>query len=215
MVSSDIVQMIVRGMIIGVALAAPVGPILVEMIRRAVRDGFLHGWLIGIGALTCDSIFSALVVSGMTPIADNPTMRVILFFAGGLMLGFVGWNSIRQALGDDKVDGDAPPRPRSRSFATGFLMAALNPMGIVYWLSVGSALVADAVDRVGKAGGPLLVFGVMFGIFLWVTFVAGLAQISRRFVTGAAMRWITGGSGVLIAGFGVWFLWRAVQTLAA
>lgn len=205
--------LIIYGMTVGVTLAAPIGPINVEIIRRGIRDGFVHGWVLGLGALSADTIYAALIVGGLTPLADRPTLRVPLFLAGGVMLAWVGWMSVRTALRGDAADAyDTVPR-RGRSYATGFLMAIFNPMGIVYWLSVGAALVADAVQRVGQVGSPVLVMGVMFGIFCWVTFISVLAQISRRFVTGPGMRWVTGVSGLIIIGFALWFFWQGLTTL--
>ena len=200
-------------MTVGIALAAPIGPINVELIRRGIRDGFIHGWMVGLGALSADTIYAALIVGGLTPLADRPGLRVPLFLAGGVMLAWVGWTSVRSALrGDAMAETGVPPK-RGRSYITGFLMAVFNPMGIVYWLSVGAALVAEAVQRVGQAGSPVLVLGVMFGIFCWVTFISILAQVARRFVTGPGMRWVTGASGVIIIGFAVWFFWQGFRTL--
>lgn len=208
-----VLGLVAYGMTVGVALAAPIGPINVELIRRGIRDGFLHGWLVGVGALAADTIYAALIVGGLTPLADRPSLRAPLFLAGGVMLAWVGWNSLGSALrGDAVTDAGAAPR-RGRSFVTGFFMAALNPMGIVYWLSVGAALVAEAVDRVGRTGAPMLVFGVMLGIFCWVTFISVIAQVSRRFVTGPGMRWVTGISGTIIIGFALWFFWQGLSTL--
>jgi threonine/homoserine/homoserine lactone efflux protein len=211
--TTELLGLIVYGMTVGIALAAPIGPINVELIRRGIRDGFFHGWMVGLGALSADTIYAVLIVGGLTPFADRPGLRVPLFLAGGVMLAWVGWSSVRAALrGDATADNGTPPK-RGRSYITGFLMAAFNPMGIVYWLSVGAALVAEAVDRVGQAGSPVLVLGVMFGIFCWVTFISVLAQVSRRFVTGSGMRWVTGVSGLVIIGFAVWFFWQGISTL--
>lgn len=208
-----VLGLVAYGMTVGVALAAPIGPINVELIRRGIRDGFMHGWLVGVGALAADTVYAALVVGGLTPLADRPALRAPLFLAGGVMLAWVGWNSLGSAIrGGSVAESGAMPR-RGRSFVTGFLMAAFNPMGIVYWLSVGAALVAEAVDRVGRSGAPMLVFGVMLGIFCWVTFISVLAQASRRFVTGAGMRWVTGASGTIIIGFALWFFWQGFRTL--
>jgi L-lysine exporter family protein LysE/ArgO len=210
--TTESLALVVYGMTVGVALAAPIGPINVEIIRRGIRDGFFHGWMIGVGALSADTLYAVLVVSGLTPLADRPALRVPLFLAGGAMLAWVGWGSLRTAL-VGKVEAAPATRRGGRSFVTGFLMAAFNPMGIVYWLSVGAALVAEAVDRVGTAGSPALVGGVFLGIICWVTVISVVAQISRRFVTGNGMRWITGVSGIVIVGFALWFFWQAGSTL--
>jgi L-lysine exporter family protein LysE/ArgO len=209
--TGEAVRLLGQGMFVGVALAAPIGPINVEIVRRCLRDGFRSGWLVGAGAVSGDTLFAVLVVSGLTPLADRPALRLPLFLAGAAMLAFVGWSSLRAAISGVEPAGIAPSG--RRSYMTGFLMAVLNPMGIVYWLTIGAALVASAVVQVGTAGSPLLVGGVFFGILCWVTFLCGLGMVARPFVSGTGMRWITGISGVLILGFAGWFLVQAARTL--
>ena len=208
----SVVGLVAYGMSIGVALAAPIGPINVEIIRRGIQGGYRRGWLVGIGAMSADTIYAALIVGGLTPVADRPALRVPLFLAGAIMLTWVGYNSVRTAMFGVALEKGEAPGGRD-SYITGLLMALFNPMGIVYWLSVGAALVAEAVDLVGTAGSPALVGGVFLGIFCWVTAISVVAQSSRRFVTGNGMRWITGVSGIVIIGFALWFFWQAGSTL--
>lgn len=200
------------GMVIGVALAAPIGPINIEIITRGIRHGFLNGWLVGLGALTTDTVYAVLVVSGLTPLADTPGLRFPLFLAGGVMLTFVAHSSLRSARDMAATLDHTAPR-RGRSYITGVLIAALSPMGIVYWLSVGAALVAEAVDRAGRVGAPVLVGGVFLGLLTWVTSLSMLARIARRFVTGRGMQWVTGISGVVILGFAAYFFLQAFRSI--
>lgn len=202
------------GMGVGIVLAAPVGPINVEILRRGLLIGPKAGWLVGISAMTADTIFATIIVSGVSGIADRPALRVPLFLAGAAMLGWIGMASLREAR-RGAIDLDARARGVSRSFVTGFLMAALNPMGIVYWLSVGSALVAEAVSRVGRAGSPVLVGGVFLGIFCWVTGLSLAIRAGRRWVNAQALRWITGLSGVILLGFALWFAVQGLRGLHA
>jgi L-lysine exporter family protein LysE/ArgO len=202
--------LVVYGMTIGVALAAPIGPINIEIIKRGLQGGYMRGWLVGLGALSADTFYAILIVSGLTPLADRPALRAPLFLAGAVMLVWIGVNSVRTALRGDGVDADHVPARRA-SYLTGLLMALFNPMGLVYWLSIGAALVADAVERVGSTGAPMLVGGVFAGILLWVTFLSWFAQVARRFVTGRGMLWVTGIGGIVLIGFGLRFAHRALS----
>ncbi len=210
--SIELAGLVAYGMVIGIALAAPIGPINVEIITRGIRHGFRNGWLVGLGALTADTIYATVIVSGLTPVADSPTLRVPLFLAGAAMLAWVGFNSLRTAVRPAlDVAGTAPAG--GRSYVAGFMIALLSPMGIVYWMSVGAALVAEAVERAGQIGAPVLVVGVFLGLLTWVTTLSVVAQVSRRFVTGNGMRWITGTSGVIILGFAIWFLIQGISAI--
>ena len=203
----------VYGATVGVILAAPIGPINIEIVRRGIRDGFLHGWLVGLGALTADTFYALAIVLGFARFAENEQIRVVLFLLGAGMMAFIGFGSIKTALDKHAADGVDTSPPRGRSYATGFLMAAFNPFGIVYWLTVGAGLAADAVNRAGPGAAPVLVIGVTLGILAWVTTLSVIAQVSRRFVTGNGMRWITGFSGAVLLGFAAWFLVSGVRLL--
>jgi threonine/homoserine/homoserine lactone efflux protein len=209
------VQLILEGMGVGVGLAAPIGPINIEIVRRGLRGGFRAGWLVGLGAVSADTIYCALIVSGVAPIADSVRLRVPLFLAGAVVLLFLGVGSLRAAASDTDPNANTrgtPPSSR-RSYVAGFLLAVANPMGIVYWLSIGGALVASAVDRAGPTGAPLLIGGVFVGIVCWVSFLAGLTRAGRRFVSAGVLRWSTAASGVLLVAFGLYFAVQGVQGL--
>ena len=206
----EIAQLIVYGATVGVILAAPIGPINIEIVRRGIRDGFLHGWLMGLGALTADTIYAMAIVTGFSRFAENENLRVVLFLAGAAMMAWLGYNSLRTAFSGADGETEAIVVPRSRTYLAGFMLAAFNPFGIVYWLTVGAGLAADAVSRFGEGSGPVLVVGVMLGILTWVTSISVVAQFSRRFVTGTGMRWITGISAIALLGFAIWFLYSGI-----
>lgn len=213
MTTLEMAQLTVYGATVGIILAAPIGPINIEIVRRGIRDGFLHGWMMGLGALTADTIYALAIVTGFARFAENQQLRIVLFLVGAGMMAYIGFGSIKSAMRETNLENSGLTIPRSKSYAAGFMLAAFNPFGIVYWLTVGAGLAADAVNRFGEGGAPILVIGVMLGIFLWVTSISTVAQISRRFVTGPAMRWITGISGVLLFGFAGWFLYSGVSLL--
>lgn len=209
----EIAQLTVYGATVGIVLAAPIGPINIEIVSRGIRQGFVHGWTLGLGALTADTIYALLIVSGLSRFADNDKIRIILFLAGAAMMSYIGFGSLRTAFNSSSVEDSGLIIPRHRTYVAGFMLAAFNPFGIVYWLTVGAGLAADAVNRFGEGGAPILVIGVMLGILLWVTSISVVAQISRKFVTGPAMRWITGISGILLFGFAAWFLYSGLHLL--
>lgn len=205
-------HILAQGMIVGLALAAPVGPINIEIIRRGLAGGFANGWLVGIGAMAADVIFCALIVTGVAQVADSPRLRVPMYLAGAVVLLYLGVAGLRQVVRGEGIE--IVPVSGRRSFATGFLMAVSNPMGIVYWLSIGSALVASAIASAGAGAGPVLVAGVFAGITVWATFLAGLTTLGRRFVSPGVLRAVSAaGAGILLL-FGLYFAWLGVTGIA-
>jgi threonine/homoserine/homoserine lactone efflux protein len=206
-----VIDLIAQGMAVGVALAAPIGPINIEIVRRGILGGFWSGWSVGLGAVSADTIYCTLVVAGLVRVADSAAIRTPLFLAGAIVLCYLGVQGLKRAW------DNRPPRSGEtsgrRGFVVGFALAAASPMGIVYWLSIGAALVARAVEHSGQEGAPILVAGVFIGIVCWVTFLSVLTQGGRKFVSMDKLRWATAVASIMLFGFGVSFLVQGLRGL--
>lgn len=80
-----------RGLIIGLAIAAPVGAIGLLCIRRTLADGHLAGFVSGLGAATADAFYGAVAALGLTAIsativAHQDAVRLV----GGAFLCYFG-----------------------------------------------------------------------------------------------------------------------------
>ena len=58
-----------KGLIVGLSIAAPVGPIGVLCIRRTLADGRAAGFASGLGAATADAIYGTAAAVGLTAVA--------------------------------------------------------------------------------------------------------------------------------------------------
>ena len=57
--------MFVKGFIIGISIAAPVGPIGVLCIQRTLTGGYIHGLVTGLGAATADAVYGFIAAFGL------------------------------------------------------------------------------------------------------------------------------------------------------
>ena len=171
--------------------------------------------MVGIGATSADVIYCMVVIAGLTPLIDQLIVRTILWTLGTGFLFLLGWSSIKPVLFPRRMIVEGSSKAERSSFVTGFLIAALNPMGIFFWLSVGGGLVASGVEQASDLTGiAAIVLGVISGLLIWVTSLAVLVHSGRRFVSDRIYRWINFGSGLILIGFGVWFAIQAVQGFA-
>ena len=206
------IELLIRGIIVGISLGAPVGPVNVEIVRRGLRGGFRSGWMVGIGATTADAIYCMMIIAGLTPLIDQLIVRTILWTLGTGFLFFLGWSSIKPVIWPGRMIVDDDRAFERSSFTTGFLIAALNPMGILFWLSVGGGLVASGVEQASDLVGiAAIVLGVIAGLVIWITTLSTLVHGGRRFVSDHVYRWINFGSGLILIGFGIWFGVQAIQ----
>jgi threonine/homoserine/homoserine lactone efflux protein len=164
--------MLAHGIAIGVAVAAPVGPVNLLCIRHTLARGMRAGLLTGLGAALADTMVVAFVAGGfiaaeLEGVAGGPWLRT----AAGLLLMATGLRSV--------VVRSAPARAAgSAGFAASFVLAASNPLVLV---SVG-AMFAALGPRTGPlAAGELVavMVGVALGSTLWWLALTSLVALVR------------------------------------
>ena len=204
------IDVIVSGWLIGVAIALPVGPVITELIRRGLRGGFLQAWLVRLGAALSHAILVAFTLLGVVALLDRPIWHTILGSAGTLVLGYMGVDALRA--------GTSPPEPGEggqdgHPFLVGFGIGISNPITLLWFLTVGGALIA-AHDG-GRIGLLAVLFGVSFicGVLSWDTVMAGLAGYGRRWMGPGILKALNMAAGIVFFGFALRLLWKLAQTL--
>jgi len=80
-----------KGLIIGFAIAAPVGPIGILCIRRSITQGRMYGLVSGLGAATADAVYGFIAAFGLTVISNFLIdQRFWLQVIGGCFLCYLG-----------------------------------------------------------------------------------------------------------------------------
>ncbi|MBI5934783.1 MAG: LysE family transporter [Chloroflexi bacterium] len=189
---------LLQGFLLGFSIAAPVGPIGVLCIRRTLADGRLAGFLSGLGAATADMVYGAIAAYGLTAIMDGlVSAQFWLRAGGGLFLLYLG---IRTFLAKPASES-TPTRSTGlvAAYASTFLLTIANPMTILSFLGVFSALLPP-----DGAFSPLrLIVGVFLGSAFWWLALSGLVGIVREKFTPAWMQWVNRISGAIIIAFAI------------
>lgn len=187
------------GIVIGLAIAAPVGPIGVLCIRRALDAGMASGLATGLGAAVADACYGAVAAFGLTAVsALLLAWQTVLAGAGGALLILLGLRI-----------GTSPPATGAavagsgtllRQFGETFLLTLSNPATILSFLAVFASLGAIGADTVDAAA---MVLGVFAGSALWWLALSATVARLRTRVTLAAMRWVNRLAGVVLVAFGI------------
>jgi len=204
------VEVLVSGWLIGLAIALPVGPVITEIIRRGLRAGFLAAWLVGLGAAASHAILVSLTLLGMVALLDRPIWHTILGGAGVLVLGYLGIDALRAST--DPPTAEDVSRV-GRPFLVGFSIGISNPITLLWFLTVGGALIA--AHGGGRSGLLAVAFGLSFigGVLCWDTVVAYQAGCGRRWMGQRLMRVINMVAGAVFLGFAIRLLWKLSQSL--
>jgi threonine/homoserine/homoserine lactone efflux protein len=194
-------EFLLRGIILGFSIAAPVGPIGVLCIRRTLAEGRGSGLASGLGAATADAIYGCVAGLGLTFISSYlVSQQVWLRLVGGAFLCYLG---IRTFLARP-ADQAAPAQGNGLIGAYGstFLLTLTNPMTILSFAAAFAGLgLADTGGEYGSAA--TLVLGVFLGSTLWWLGLSSVVSLLRARLNARALRWVNRASGVIIAGFGL------------
>lgn len=191
----------IRGMIFGLSVAAPVGPMGVLCIRRTLADGRIAGLVTGLGTATADACYGAVAAFGLTFISTFLVdQRFWLRLIGGAFLCYLGATTFRSRPAE---------RPAALSggglrnaYFTTFLLTLTNPLTILTFAAIFAGIGAGEING-AYGSASLLVLGVFLGSALWWLLLSGGAGLARAKLTPARLVWVNRISGLVIATFGV------------
>lgn len=191
-----------RGLLIGLSIAAPVGPIGVLCIRRTLADGRAIGFASGLGAAAADGVYGAVAAFGLSLVTSALVeQRVWLQAGGGVFLGYLGvrtWMAVPRVTFGAAADG----RGLAAAWASTFALTLTNPTTILSFAAIFAGL--GLGGRVGGYGAAsVMVLGVFLGSALWWLILSVGVGLFRSALTPHRLRWVNRGSGAVIAAFGV------------
>lgn len=195
------IHLLLRGIIIGLSIAAPVGPIGILCIRRTLAQGRAAGFVSGLGAATADAIYGSIAGFGLTFIAGFLVdQQAWIRLLGGLFLCYLGLRAF--FAGPAKPAEPALGRGLAGAYGSTFLLTLTNPMTILAFAAIFAGL---GVAEVGQdyASAVVLVIGVFGGSVLWWFALSTIAGLFRERFDVRALRWVNRASGAVVVGFGV------------
>jgi threonine/homoserine/homoserine lactone efflux protein len=197
---------LLKGLVIGFSLAAPIGPINVLCMRRSMVDGRRVGFMSGLGAAAADATYGALAAVGLSAItgffaAHHLWLRL---FGGGFMIA-LGLHTMGARVARREAAAPVHVGRLRDAFVSTYLLTLANPMVLVAFTGVFAGLglgwqtghTVDALELIG---------GVFLGASVWWLLVALLAGTFGRHLDDGTLRTVNLIAGGIIAIFGVWQL---------
>ncbi len=201
---SEVLPALWRGLVIGFCLAAPVGPIGVICIRRAITGGPTAGFIAGLGAATADIFYGIVAAYGVTVIISALTQhRSLIELVGGAILIILGVGIIRAKTPTSDDTEAENPAGFARTYFSCLLIAIANPATIVAFLGVFAA-VGPSLNAMGKAAPLVMVAGVFSGSAGWWLLLSyGSSALGKKLSAGG-LHVMNICSGGLILALGLW-----------
>jgi len=189
-----------KGILIGFAMAVPVGPIGIICIRKTLTEGKLRGLVIGLGAATADLLYGCVAAFGLTVISDTlVSQRIWIRLVGGALLLFLGIRTFRTRPADLKIPINSSGIVRS--YLTTVFLTLTNPLTIFAFLAVFAAL--GLGNGLGYFSASALVAGVFIGSGLWFLLLSSSVILFRKKLDLVGLQWVNRIAGILIIISGV------------
>ncbi len=170
-----------KGLIVGIAVSAPMGPIGVLCVQKTVNKGKTLGFYSGLGAATADTFYAIITAFGLTYIT-NFLLRHQLYFeiigisvllALGLKMFFS--NPVKQY----KINRQNQKKGVFGDYISIFFLTISNPLTIIFY---GTAYAALGLIGDNSTGGSsyLLIAGIFTGATLWWYFLTSIVNVYRH-----------------------------------
>ncbi|MGE7917739.1 LysE family transporter [Viridibacillus sp. NPDC093762] len=198
---------------LGVSLATPIGPVKATLLNTGIKNGFFHAWFFGLGAVVTDILYMVMVYFGIGHFIEIPFIKTLLWSFGFFVLMYTGIENLL-TLHTIEMDSKFGKVVRLRhSLLSGFLMALLNPLTILFWLGIyGSVLVGGAGTL---SGVEIILYSVfiLLGISLVDLIMATISGGSRKILSSSFLRIISIISSLSMIGFGIYFGIQAYHSI--
>lgn len=192
--------LLLKGLIIGFSIAAPVGPIGVLCINRSLNEGYKSGFTAGCGAATADAIYGCIAGFGLTFISVflinyQGWIRLL----GGFFLLYLGFKTALSAPA--KNTSILSPKNLLHAYYTTFFLTLTNPLTILSFAAIFAGL-GVASMHLNYLAASMLVLGVAVGSLLWWLILASGVSFFRHKISHKALQWVNRGSGIVLIIFG-------------
>lgn len=203
------IVLMLKSVAMGLAIAAPLGPIGALCIQRTLRRGFAAGLAGGLGTALADAAYASLAAAGFATFAaalDRIAMPLGLL--GGAFLLWLAWKGWSRSAVPARAAGTADGGTLLATTTTTFALTMTNPATILSFAAIFAGL--GLAQTATPAAALVVVAGVFAGSMLWWALLSGGVALAHRNLPAGFALWTARVSSLTMAGFGLWALGRSL-----
>lgn len=204
----------VKYLLVGLAIALPVGAISVEMTKQCLKNGFIHGWAVGLGGMTIDGILILALYLGLASILSLSFVQMPLWIIGAIFLGMLGYDSIKNADKDITLAGEKTTRSFWSTYKNGILVA-VSPGNLVFWVSVFGTVLTQSYNSTHSGSFMIAAIGILSGILLHDIGLLSIVATTRKVMSRNMIKWSSVIAGGLLFFFAGYFIYQFINDLVA
>lgn len=195
--TTELLLNMMRGALLGFAVAAPIGPTGLLCVQRTIAGGIAPGLATGYGAATTHSVYASIAVVGLGAVAHALTgWHMLLQFSSGLFLLYMAVTAAR--LTPSLETALQRRMPSGRAYVTGLIWTLGNPMTLVGFLTLTPGMLGAGMPSWKALA--LVSAGVLFGSATWWTALTLATNHLRKRLSARGLRYanLVFSSGLLV-----------------
>ena len=209
---SDI-HVLAAAFFMGLAAAAPMGPVNMLAIRRGMIGGWRRTLACAIGSIAGDLILFFLVLLGghyLLSDLSNPTLQIVLEAIGVVVLLPLGLYFLVRAVREPlraytrarkRWDKSNVPARLVADVAAGIALTVFNPLTVVYWVGVTSSWLPFAHSIFGSKAPGWGILMVAAGLMTWFTTLIVVVRFIPHGIGPTFFRLVNAAFGIILLGF--------------
>ncbi len=197
-----VLEYIIKGIIFGLIVTAPLGPLGILCIQRTINRGWLSGLITGIAAAFADIMYAIIAGFSVSVIANflNEN-QLIIRIVGGVIVTFLGVRIYMSNPAKQFRRQKTQKRTYISDFISGFLITITNPIVIVFF---GAAFAGLGLDNAESGKSVIItIIGVFMGAIGWWISLTVLVNIFRDKINLRKLWWINKITGAFVVLFGI------------
>lgn len=200
-------MLFLKAVLLGIAVAAPLGPIGALCISRTLSSGFAAGFAGGVGTALADAAYAAMAafgfavaLTGLGAQSSGETAALIRIVGGVLLIGLslLTWRSARVGA----TPANASTGSLIATAATTFALTIANPATILSFAAMFAGL--GLAEHPSFAAASTVVLGVFLGSLIWWAALSGLVAALRHRLPAQFGLWVGRGSALMLLALGLW-----------
>jgi threonine/homoserine/homoserine lactone efflux protein len=201
-VHPDLIALL-TGVISGLLLSIPVGPVNLTIINEGARRGLIWASLIGAGAMVMELVYCSLAFTGFASLFNGRIFKAVMeltTFAFLLFLGvrFLTVRSLEtKSIMGEKLTGTFKPHS---AFMIGMVQCMANPGVFLFWIVLAGTFISRGWVKPTWPGKLSCIAGVAVGIGLWFAGLAYAASRGQHKLTDKTLLRMERGSGLCLLG---------------
>ena len=196
------IEIIIKGILIGLCISVPLGPIGMLTIQRTLNRGQKHGIATGLGATTSDLIYTIITLFFLSFVLDFiEGHRFIIELVGSLVVAFFGWYIFSSNPATQPKPNETVKHSLLGDFATSFGLTFSNPLVLFVLIALFARFefIGNKTTLFVSVCGILSILG---GALLWWSLLTFLVSRFKNKLNMRELKLITQVTGIIIISIG-------------